>query len=85
MNKVEGQPLPLHSHTPIPQTTKRNRQLWLIAALTGILIFATNFHGVFKTASWKPHIGCGKSTPASHYTLPSGDKIPSVALGESAP
>ena len=33
-------------------------------------------------------MGCGKgrfhTKPSSHYTLPSGDKIPSVALGESA-
>lgn len=33
-------------------------------------------------------MGCAKgrfhTKPSSHYTLPSGDKIPSVALGESA-
>ena len=33
-------------------------------------------------------MGCGKgrfhTKPSSHYTLPSGDKIPSVALGKSA-
>jgi len=90
MNKVEGQPLPTwHGHVPTPQTANRNRRLWLIAALTGILIFATNFRSVLETASWKPHIVYRKgrldTTPRSHYTLPSGDKIPSVALGEPAP
>jgi len=89
MNKVEGQPLPTwHGHVPTSQTANRKRRFWLIAALTGILIFATNFRSALRTASWKPHIVCRKgrldATPRSHYALPSGDKIPSVALGEPA-
>ena len=89
MGKVEEHPLPLHTHAPAPQITKRNRRFWLIAVMAGMLIFTTNFRSVLKTTSWKPHIGCGKgrlhTTPRSHYTLPSGDKIPSVALGEPEP
>ena len=86
MNKAEEEPLPPYTHTPTPQATKRNKRFWILVVLTGMLVFAVNFHGVLKTTSWRPHMGCGRgrlhTRPRSHYTLSSGDKIPSVALGE---
>ena len=89
MNKAEEQHLPSHTHIPASQTTKRNNRFWLLTALAGVLIFVVNFRGVLKTTSWKPYMGCRKghshTPPKSHYTLPSGDKIPSVALGEPTP
>ena len=89
MSKAEEQCLPSHTHIPAPQTTKRNNRFWLLTALAGVLIFVVNFRGVLKTTSWKPYMGCRKdhshTPPKSHYTLPSGDKIPSVALGEPTP
>jgi len=88
MNKVEEHPLPSYTHAPTSQTTKRNKRFWVLAVLAGMLIFTVNFRGALKATSWKPHMGCGKerfhTKPRSHYTLPSGDKIPSVALGEPA-
>ena len=57
--------------------------------LAGMLLFTANFRSVLKATSWESLMGCGKGrfymTPTSYYTLPSGDKIPSVALGESVP
>ena len=89
MSKAVEHPLPLHTQAPTSHTAKRNRRFWLIAVFVGMTIFTTSFRSALKTTSWKPHIGCGKeqlhTTPRSHYTLPSGDKIPSVALGEPAP
>lgn len=88
MSKVEEQPLPSYTHAPTPQTTKRNKRFWILAVLAGMLLFTVNFRGALKATSWKPHMGCGKgrfhTKPRLQYTLPSGDKIPSVALGESA-
>ena len=89
MSKVEEQPLPSYTDSPIPKTAKRSKRFWLLAVLAGILTVTVNFRTVLKTTSWKPPMGCGKGrlhiTPKSHYTLPSGDKIPSVALGGSPP
>ncbi|KAF9783169.1 NADP-dependent oxidoreductase domain-containing protein [Thelephora terrestris] len=54
-----------------------------------MLVFTVNFRGVLKATTWKPCAGFRKGSlhtkPKSHFTLPSGDTIPSVALGESAP
>jgi len=87
MNKVEEQPLPSYTHAPTPQATKRNKRFWVLVVLAGMLLFTANFRSVLKATSWKPRMGCGKgrfyTRPTSHYILPSGDKIPSVALGES--
>jgi hypothetical protein len=85
MNKAKDQHLPSYTHPPAAKTTRWNKRFWVLAALAGILIFIVNARGVLEAASWKPHTGCRKSPkPRSHYTLPSGDKIPSVALGELA-
>lgn len=89
MDKVEDQHL--HSYAPIPttQAAKRSKRSWILGLLAGMLVIGgLNLCGVLKSTSWEPHTGCGKgrlhTKPASHYTLPSGDKIPSVALGGSA-
>jgi hypothetical protein len=89
MGKVEDRPLPSYSHAPTPQATRGHKRLWAFALLAGMLVFTVNFRGVLKATTWKPcHAGYGNgrlhTKPVSHYTLPSGDKIPSVALGESA-
>jgi len=87
MNKVKEQALPSYTHAPAPQTTKRNKRFWILAVLAGMLLFIANFRSVLRATSWKRRIGCGKgrfyTNPTSHYILPSGDKIPSVALGKS--
>ena len=89
MNKVKEQPLPSCAHAPTPQTTKRNKRFWILTVLAGMLLFTANFRSVLKATSWKPRMRCGKgrfyTKSTLHYTLPSGDKIPSVALGESVP
>ena len=83
MNKAKDQHLPSYTHAPTAKTTRWNKRFWVLATLAGMLVFAMNFRGVLEAASWKPHTGCRKSQkPRSHYTLPSGDQIPSVALGE---
>jgi len=83
MDKVESQHLP--PYVPAPQTARRNKRLWIFGLLAGMLVISVNLHGVLKGTSWKPYAGCEKgrlhTKPRSHYTLPSGDKIPSVALG----
>ena len=88
MEKVEDQPLHSYTHAPTPQTTKRSERFWIITLLAGILVIGVNLPGVLK-ASWEAHAGCGKGhlkmKPRSHYTLPSGDKIPTVALGGFTP
>jgi hypothetical protein len=89
MNKVKDQPLPSYSPASTQQTTKGNKRLWAFALLAGMLVFTVNFRGVLKATTWKPCAGFRKGSlhtkPRSHFTLPSGDTIPSVALGESAP
>ena len=87
MNKPEEQTLPSYIQAPPPQATKRNKRFWVLAVLAGMLLFTANFRSVLKVTSWNPRMGCGKghfhTKPRSHYVLPSGDKIPSVALGGS--
>jgi hypothetical protein len=88
MGKIEDQHLPSYDHVPTTQAAKRNKRLWIFALLAGVLVVTVNLSGGLKGTSWKPHRGCGKgrlhTKPRSHYTLPSGDEIPSVALGEAA-
>lgn len=83
MDKVEH--LPSYPHVTSPQTPTRNKRFWAFALLAGMLVLSVNLHSALKGTNWKPHTGCGKGRlhmkPRSHYTLPSGDKIPSVALG----
>ena len=89
MSKVEQQLLSSYTNAPTPRATKRNRRFWILVVLAGMLLFTANFRSALKVTSWGPRMGCGKgrfyANPTSHYTLPSGDKIPSVALGESVP
>ena len=87
MDKVEDQHLPSHTHVHTPQTAKRSKRFWVFALLAGMFIVCVNLRSVLNGTSWKPpYTGCGKRTkPRSHYTLPSGDKIPSVALGGATP
>ena len=91
MDKVEGQLSPSYEHFLIPQTTKWNEWFWIFAFLAAgtLVVAAVNLRGVLKGARWRPHKGCGKgliqAKPRSHYVLPSGDKIPSMALGRATP
>lgn len=91
MEKVEDQLLPSYAHVPTPQTAKRSKRLtfWIFTLLAGVVVIGVNLRSGVQKGSWKSHTGCGKghlrTNPRSYYTLPSGDKIPSVALGGSAP
>ena len=87
MDKVEDQHLPSHAHIPAPRTAERTKRLWIFALLTGVLVISANLRGALKGTSRKlPYTGCGKHMkPRSHYALPSGDMIPTVALGGAPP
>ena len=77
----------LYTDAPTPQTTKWNKQFWSLSALPGVVIFTMNSRNVLKTTGRKPDTvkGRGRAKPRSCCALPSGDNIPGVALGESAP
>jgi diketogulonate reductase-like aldo/keto reductase len=73
MGQAEDQHLPSYSHVPNAQTKKLSSRPLLLSAWFStflFILFGVNF--TFKVTSCKPQL---------HYTLPSGDRIPAVALG----
>ena len=90
MDGAKSRLLPSHVHFATPQIAKRNKRFWIFALLAGMFLVGVGFRGVLRGPGRKPHTGCGKghlhpNPNRSHYTLSSGDKIPSVALGGFGP
>jgi hypothetical protein len=75
----------------LPRDTESRRSSRPLRPLLALLLAAAMF-GLYRTAlSGGLRLGCASRNLATatkqlptHYTLPSGDKIPSVALGTAA-